>query len=290
MSLKVCLAIGVLVCASVSLSLVFGQSNSPITGQWMIGGPVMQDYVQFTIQRSSPNHNMSSSSTVPLNQFRGLGRAQLDSPGSAVQFQIVRDAGTFQFQGFLQGGHGGGTFAFSANPSFVNEMASLGYTGLTEETVFTSAVHDVSATYIRDMNALGIRPESIDKIVTMRIHNVTTDYVREMGSLGYTNLTPDKLVTMRIHGVTTDFARELKDKGYSSVSPDQMVTMRIHGVSTEFINELQGLGYSQPSIDQLVTMRIHGVTPEMIRKSRSLGLGNLPIDKLVSMRIHGLLE
>src|SRR5215472_18604854 len=209
------------------------QNGALITGQWTIGGPVLQDKIQFTIQRSAgANAHMSSSSPVGLVQLRGLIRAQLDSPGNVVRFELVRDSGTFRLEGYLRSGGGGGSFVFLPNPNFASEMRSLGFPGLSNEKVFTMAVHDVSAAYVRDLNTLGVRPDSTDQLITMRIHNVTVEYVRAFKDLGYTDLSPDKLVTMRIHGVTPEFAQSLKNLGYNSVSADQMVTMRIHGAST----------------------------------------------------------
>jgi hypothetical protein len=289
MSHKMYAAISVLGLSAAWFALA--QSNAPITGQWTIGNSGSPDKVRFSIQRTSPNHNMNSSSDAPLNQFRGITRGQLDSPGTVAQFELVRDAGTFHFEGYLRNGGGGGNFVFTPNPNYANELRPLGFAGnLNEEKVFTMAVHDVSVAYIRDMNALGIRTDSEDKLVTMRIHGVTPEYVRGFKDLGYTELSADKLVTMRIHGVNTEFARGLKDMGYNSVNTDQMVTMKIHGASLDFIKSINGLGYDHPSIEQFVTMRIHGVSPEFIQKTRNLGMGNLSIDKLVSLRIHGVVE
>jgi len=289
MSRKIYGVIGVLGLSAAWFALA--QSNASITGQWTIASSGSPDKVHFGMQRTSPNHNMSSSSDAPLSQFRGITRAQVDSGGSVARFELVRDAGTFQLEGYLRNGGGGGTFTFTQNPNYANELRSFGYAGnLTDEKVFSMAVHDVSAAYIRDMNALGIRPDSEDKLITMRIHGVTPEYVRGFKDLGYSELSADKLVTMRIHGVSTEFASGLKDMGYTQVTPDQMVTMRIHGASLDFIKEINALGYDHPTVDQLVTMRIHGVSPEFIRKTRTLGMGNLSIDKLVSLRIHGIVE
>jgi hypothetical protein len=290
MSGKTRFAISVFVCGVIGLAVVFGQSSAPITGQWTIVGPVIRDHVQLETRRTSSKGTMSSSSPVPMNQLRGLTQAQLESTGTVVRFDVVRDAGTLQFQGYVQNSSGGGTFSFSPNLNFEGEMRSLGYAGLTEEKLFVFAMHDISTAYVREMNALGIRPESTDQLVTMRIHNVSVEYVKELSGLGYTDLSPAKLVTMQIHDVTTDFARELKSLGYNAVSPEQMVTMRIHQVSTDFIKEVESLGYGHPQIEQLVTMRIHNVTPDYIRKTRSLGLGNLTIDQLVRTKIHNLVN
>lgn len=291
MSGKLYIGICVLVCSAVSIALAFAQSTSPITGQWTIGGPVLQDRVLLTIQCcGGTNSNMTNTMPVPLAQFRGLGRPQLESAGAVGQFQLVRDGGTLQLQGYLQNGRGGGTFTFVASPNFANEMRSLGYSDLSNEKIFVLALHDISTAYVREMNAMGIHPQSTEQLVTMGIHNLTVEYVRELQSLGLSDLSAEKLVTMRIHNVTADFARKLKRMGYTSVSSEQMVTMQIHGVSTSFINDIEALGYSHPPIEQLVTMRIHNVTPDFIRTTRARRLGNLPIEQLVSLKIHGILN
>jgi hypothetical protein len=117
----------------------------------------------------------------------------------------------------MRNGSGGGTFTFVGNPNYANELRSIGFAGnLTDEKVFSMALHDVSSAYIRDMNALGIRQDSEDKLITMRIHGVTPEYVRGFKDVGYSELSADKLVTMRIHGVSNEFARGLKDMGYNS--------------------------------------------------------------------------
>jgi hypothetical protein len=289
MSRKTYAAISVLLLSAASLALA--QSNALITGQWTIGSFGSPDKVRFGIQRTSLNHNMNSSSDAPLSQFHAIMGGQLDSAGGLVRFDLVRDAGTFHLEGYMRNGSGGGNFTFAPNPNYANQLRSLGFAGnLTDEKVFSMAIHDVSSAYIRDMNGLGIRPDSEDKLIAMRIHGVTPEYVRGFKDLGYSELGADKLVTMRIHGVSAEFARGLKDMGYNAVTPDQMVTMRIHGATLEFVKEINALGYDHPNVDQLVTMRIHGVSPEFIRKTRSLGMGNLSIDKLVNLRIHGVVE
>jgi hypothetical protein len=235
MSRNICIA---LIAACTVGYIVVAQNGATISGQWTIGGLVARDnaqaLVQLTIRRSEGNSNMSSSSPVPLSQLRGLTRAQLDSPGVTLRFELVRDAGTFSFEGYVQRGGGGGAFTFSPNPNFAGEMRSLGFPITSGEQQFVMAVHDASTAYVRDLQALGVRPASTDQLVTMRIHNVATEYVKDLRALGYTNLNPDQLVTMRIHNVTAEFARELNGLGYNSVPPDQLVTMRIHGATTEF--------------------------------------------------------
>src|ERR1700739_1157568 len=109
MTLKISAAISVSVCVAVSIGLVIAHTAPPISGQWTIGA-AFQDYLQLTIRRGEAGRDMSSSSMVRIDQLRGLTRAQLESAGGAARFDLIRDAGTFQFAGFLQSGSGGGAF------------------------------------------------------------------------------------------------------------------------------------------------------------------------------------
>ena len=224
------IGIGVLVCSTLFMTLVCAQTFSSLTGQWTMGGLVLQDRVLFGIQCcGSAGFNMTSSMPVPLAQFRGLTRAQLDYGGAVMQFQIVRDAGTLQLQGYLDNGKGGGTFTFVPSTGFVDEMRSLGYSGLSSEKMFMFALHDISPTFVREMNALGIHPQSTEQLVTMGIHNVTPDFVRELKGLGY-NPSSEQLVTMQIHGITPDFIRRTRARGLGNLSIEQLVSVKIHGI------------------------------------------------------------
>ena len=245
--------------AAACLSLVrLAPAEEAITGQWMIDPTPLPDQVELTLHRS----NHTNSSSLPVNQLKGLSRAQMESPdGLTVRFEMTRDAGRLACEGYFKHGHGAGQFVFSPNANFISDMRALGYSNLSQEQVFSMAVHDVTRKYVRDLRSLGV-----------------------------TTTSPDELVTMRIHGVETEFIRELNQLGYRTVSTDQLVTMRIHEATTEFIKQLKALGYDHPSIDQLVTMRIHGVTPAYIQDLHTRGMKSLSIDQLVSLRIHGITD
>lgn len=230
MGARFSIGIRVLVCSAFYVTLALAQTSSPLTGQWTMGGLVLQDRVLFSIQCcGGTGFNVSSSMPVPLAQFRGLTRAQLDSGGAVMQFQMVRDAGTLQLQGYLDNGKGGGTFMFVPNVSYANEMRSLGYSDLSIERMFMLALHDISPAFVREMNALGIHPQSTEQLVTMGIHNVTPDFVRELRTLGY-NASAEQLVTMQIHGITPDFIRKTRARGLGTLSIEQLVSLKIHGI------------------------------------------------------------
>jgi hypothetical protein len=253
--------LSVTLAAGLSLMWV-APAEEAITGQWMIDPTPLPDQVQLTLHRSNRQFSShTNSSSFPVNQFKGLGRAQMDSPdGLTVRFELARDAGTLACEGYFKQGHGAGHFTFSQDTTFISDMRALGYSNLSQEQVFSMAVHDVTRKYVRDLRSLGVAGASADDLITMRIHNVTIEYIKELQSMGYAKLQPDQLVTMRIHDATTGFIKQLKALGYDHPSIDQLVTMRIHGVTPAYIQNLHTRGMKSLSIDQLVSLRIHGIT------------------------------
>ncbi|HKY06315.1 MAG TPA: hypothetical protein VJQ56_15575, partial [Blastocatellia bacterium] len=185
-------------------------AQSAITGEWIIETSARADHVHLTIHRRWGNLNhMTSSFDISTDSFKGLTRAQMQSAGSPVNFQIVRDAGTLTCDGWFKGGKGSGQYSFTPNPQFISEARGLGLDDFSDDNVFAMAVHDVSLAFIRELGTHGYTQLTTDQVISMRIHGVTTEYISEFKSLGLDRLPIDQLVSMRIHGVKPAFVREL---------------------------------------------------------------------------------
>src|SRR5215471_13541195 len=110
------LTVNVIIFIFAVVSVALAQTSPQITGQWTMGAPTDRDQVQLVIHRSAGNSHMSDSpGALDLSRFRGLTRAQFDSSGSLAHFELVRDAGTVRFGGYVQRAGGGGTFTFARN-------------------------------------------------------------------------------------------------------------------------------------------------------------------------------
>jgi len=270
-----------------ALSLAPAKASAAIEGRWILDFDRDGGRAQLTMKRNDRWGNWSSSHGIDLSDFQGLTR-----PGSSsevpARFALVRDAGIITFEGRVDSQGGSGRFAFAPAPGFVDALAREGAGQLSEEQVFSAAVHDISRQLVSELGALGYRKLGFDTLVSMRIHGASPQNIRELQSLGYDHLSPDSLVSMRIHGATPEFIRELKALGYDHLSSDSLVSMRIHGATPEYIGELKAAGYEGLSADSLVSLRIHGASPEFVRELKALGYRHLSVDQLVSMRIHGV--
>jgi len=227
-------------------------------GEWTLSRSTKPGAAVLSFQSAGDDgHRFNSSSDWKISELQGLDWSTTGKHD--VSFKIVRDAGTIEGDGFLNGQEGAGLFRFRPNSEYKREMAALGYPGVTEENQFAFALHNVSLQFARDIKAAGVR-----------------------------NSDTEKLLAFRIHGVSPEFVRELNAAGIGTTESDKLIAFRIHGVSAEYVKALQQLGYSHPDSDKLIALRIHGVTPEYIESLRSHGMQNLTLDQLVSLRIHGI--
>jgi len=75
--------------------------------------------------------------------------------GSAITFQVKRDAGTFDCEGWFKGGNGAGHFKFLLSPDFAAELRELGYEIPSVEQQFSMAMRGMSLPLIDELNAQG---------------------------------------------------------------------------------------------------------------------------------------
>lgn len=257
-------------------------------------------------------HRWQSAETYPLSELHGL------SAGPEVRFELRRDAGRFLYQGRFNGDRGKGTFTFEADPtylrdmaalgykidewraiemaihdvsrSFVREIRSLGYSDSTLDSLVSFRIHDVDPGLVRELSALGLNSVPADALVQLQIHRVSPDFIRGLAAAGYRNLEPDALIQFRIHGVSVEQVRGLEEAGLRSVAPDDLVQLQIHGVSATTVRGLVDAGLKVPKVDDLVQLQIHGISPEYLRSLTQAGLKGLSPEDLVQLRIHGVEE
>jgi DNA-binding transcriptional MerR regulator len=289
------------------------------TGQWLIEFRTGEDKVQVSLRYESPNgHGFSNTGFhIAPDQLQGLTREQAMSGGTHVQFQLKRDAGTFNCEGWFKEGKGSGHYVFSPDQNFAAELKRQGYGSPSPEQQFSMALSDVSLAfiaelkaqgyeqptldqlvdsgnhgvrldYIQGLKALGYNLRKIDDLIEMKDHGVSLNFIRDMTAQGYARIPAAKLIELKDHGVSSDLIRALKTAGYAQLSLDQLVEMKDHGVNTKFISEIDLLGYSRLPIEQLVEMKDHGVTAGFIQDLKGLGYERVPVDLLIRLRDHGV--
>src|SRR6266446_7475879 len=101
------------------------------TGQWLIefrtGEAKVHIEMRYERKSEKGTHSSSHGFTLDQSQLSGLTREQAMSGGTHVQFQLRRNAGTFNFEGWFKEGNGSGHFTFTPDHSFASELNRQGY-------------------------------------------------------------------------------------------------------------------------------------------------------------------
>lgn len=250
----------------------------------------LRERVQLTFahyEDGSRRHGTTSFGVLPT-ELRGLLSSQLSSYSGPVRFQLVRDAGTFNFDGQMRDGHGTGFFTFSPDSRFPQQLATRGYERPTAAQQYWLALHDVGYEMIDELRAQGYERPSVEYLVVMGMHGADLDYMRSLRSAGYRVGSTRWLVTLRDHGVTREFIRGLRDAGYKNLSLNELQTLRDHGVTPDFILSLRRFGFTDLTTDQLLEARDHGVTESFIEGFRDLGYTNVSLRDFVRLVDQGV--
>jgi hypothetical protein len=242
-----------------AFAVAFAQASiaaEDFKGNWTISPSKKTDQVHLALMHRMHGGSSHHESDWPVSALQGLDLAARGKRD--VQFSIVRDAGRFNCEGYLNDGEGAGLFHFVPDAKFVQSMSALGFTGIEDEKQFAMAVHDISLDFAKTMKAERLSGLDTDKLFAFRIHGVTPQFIRDIRAAGLTTNDSDKLVAFRIHRVTPEMVREVRKSGLVA-SDDQLIAMRIHGVTPEYIADMKARGLKNLTIDQLVNLRIHGI-------------------------------
>jgi hypothetical protein len=275
--------------AAAFLSSALSAQSSP-RGLWQLRYDPEKDHVQLNFEDYDERrgHGGMTGFSVRPSQLTGVTQSQLSSAEGPVRFQLIRDAGTFSFEGQIYRGRGNGAFNFSPNPRFADDLAKRGYSRPTAEQQFLLGLHDVGYSLLDELRSQGYNRPSVNDLVTMGMHGVRFDYVRGLGSLGYRVGSTDRLVQLRDHGVTPTFITGLASAGYAKLSIDRLQELRDHGVTPAYIAEMSTAGYGRLSVEDLLELRDHGVTPAYIAGLAKAGYSRLSSEELLNARDHGV--
>jgi len=262
--------------------------QSAITGEWTAElSKERPDQLHFTLNRQAGTDRSNYGHEISLADFQGLTREQIASANSNVRFRLVREAGTFDFEGYFRSGRGAGVWTLTPSQSFITEMRSRGFDNLSEERLVASAMLDVHVRTVDDLKAAGFNNLSMEDVIKATIFRITPEYISEMKSLGFADLGLEELVKGRIFKIDAAFAREVREMGFAREDMESLVKMRIFKITPDFLREMKTAGLDNLSIEDLVKLRIFKIDAEFIARAKASGQTNLDVEDLVRMRIHG---
>ena len=292
MSFAVLLAFSALVGAHAHGGKVNALHQAPaqntITGQWT--AELNRDKpgeIRMTYHRHSESGGFNmTGGNVALGELQGLTADAASAAKANVNFNVVREAGTFACEGYFREGKGAGFWTFTPSQSFVSAMRERGYGNLSGEDLLRAAFHKVSVRLIEDLRSVGYDRLEFKQLLRASSHGVTTDFIREMQSAGYQGLAMEELVRARNHNIDGRYVKEVRAMGFDKQPLEKLIRLRNHKITQDFINRMRAAGFEGLSIEQLIRLRNHNITPEFVNAVKAEGYSDIPVESAIRLKNH----
>jgi beta-lactamase regulating signal transducer with metallopeptidase domain len=170
-----------------------------------------------------------------------------------------------------------------AQPSFIEEMRSVGLDTTDVDLLIALKIHGVTADYVRRIRDAGLTFDG-EEVIAMKIHGVVPEFIAQVRALGL-ELDTEELIAFKNHGVTPEFIAQVRDTGLE-LDAEEIVAFRNHGVTPEYIEQVRDTGLELDT-EEIIAFRNHGVTPEYIEQVRDTGL-ELDAEEIIAFRNHGV--
>src|SRR5260370_6974422 len=228
--------IAYLLIACTLVRALIARASDTRTGSWTISHSDEPGKVSFALIYHSKHNNSNHESDWPTSDFKGVDFSK--SGKQDVKFVIARDAGRFDYEGYLKDGDGAGVFHFAPDAQYVPQMPPPAFPGIDDEKQFSMAVLDVSVAYAKEIKSKNLHDLDTDKLIAFRIFNVSSEFIDQLRAAGLPAADADKLVAFRIHGVTPEMVSSLQKSGYHPVS-HTLVVIRLHGTAPDYMPQLK---------------------------------------------------
>jgi hypothetical protein len=261
------------------------------------------DWIRFTLEPSSKNpakikasfreqrgdrdHNNWSSGFMPSDLI-GLEVSSFRNAGTRpLHFAIVREAGRVDCAGNGGNNHASGSCRFTANPAFMQLLASRGIGRPSRDQMFALTAVNARREMIDAISAAGYPAPSIDNLVALAALGVDGRYIADMSRAGYRPRSIQSLIEFKALGITPQWIAGFARLGYANVPGDGLVQLRALNITPEFIEGYRRIGYTNLPVDKLVELKALNITPEFVRSVVRTGEAMPPVNDLVELKLFG---
>jgi uncharacterized protein (UPF0335 family) len=297
------------------------QAQTALSGQWIAEIDASKPNaikLMFTRQSDKGGSYMASD-YISRDELQGFPSGAASSAKVNVNFRIVREAGTFDCEGYFNAGKGAGLWKLTPSQSFISAMRGRGYDNLTDEDLLRAALHnlttkliedlktvgydrlefrqllraashEITPAYVREMQAAGYQGLSMEQIIRARNHEIDGRYVKEVQAMGFDKQPLESLIRLRNHDITQEFINQMRSAGFDNLSIEELIRLKNHDITPEFVNGLKAEGYSDISVATAVRLKNHEIDRDFIRRAKARGFTNITLDQLIKLRSNDIIK
>lgn len=263
-------------------------AQAALTGQWVAEFDSREPALvklMFT-RRTDNGGSYINSENISRSELQGLPTDIATSPKTNVNFRIVREAGTFNCEGYFNAGKGAGFWTFQPSQSFVSALRSRGYDNLTEDDVLKAALHNLTTKYIDDLKSLGHDRLEFRQLLRAASHAITLNFIRELQSAGYQGLSMEQLIRARNHDIDSQYIKEVQAMGFTKQPLESLIRLRNHEITREFIAQMHLAGFDNLTVEELIRLRNHDITPEFVNGLKAEGYPDISLATAIRLKNH----
>ncbi len=199
-------------------------------GSWF--ATIKDDKISIQFKSSTDEKSMNNN-TFLLSDFKELPR---DKTGS---FQLVRDAGTFNFTGKFEGNNGMGEYKFTGDKSFSDYLQKQGVEPANEQDLMVYTLVDLKRSYVDMLKAKGYAKLTKHNLIPLAALKVDETYIESLKNAGFANLGLEDLVPFKALGIDAAFIEDIRTAGYKNVSASQLISFKAQGIDGKYIADIR---------------------------------------------------
>ena len=268
-------------------------AQKTLQGQWLAQyDRAKPNEIYFMFQRRSSDGDGYSMNgdNLPVAQLQGLTTDSIFSAKTEVNFNIVREAGTFACEGYFTNGKGTGFWTLTPSEKFISGMRSRGYDNLSESDLLRSAMNNLTIGLVEDLKSAGYDRLTFNELMRANNHEINSEYIREVKAMGFERQPLDMLIRMRNHDINARFINEMKSAGFENLTINNLIRLQNHEITAAFVNDLKAEGFSDISPDTAIRLKNHNIDREFIRRAKAQGYTNSTPDELIRLSNRGLVK
>jgi hypothetical protein len=183
-----------------------------------------------------------------------LGISNIAGTNGHVTFKQHHEAGDYAFEGWLSAGNGGGTYIFTTNDAFFNDLARRGYSFDSLGQKMAAANLDITTEYVNSIESAGFHVDA-HKLITFKALRIDQRYLSDLKSAGINDLSDSQVVSLKALKVDLAYIRDLDSVGFGHMSAHEYVTFKAMKIDSAYIKYLTAHGFKNLTPNQVVTMK-----------------------------------
>jgi hypothetical protein len=199
-----------------------------------------------------------NNSNIAWSRWSGISAEMLQKEGTTLTARLNAEPGELTCNGSVHDGVLSGRYQFAPSQTFLTEMASLGFDGITPRKQLGFLMLDVTTAWVKEMKGLGVTDLSTGKLMGLKALHVDPEYIRAMSAAGYPELHAGKLTEMRAVGVTPEKVQEAKSLGFTPTE-HELIQMCIFHIDRPFVEKMRARGLNDLTLDKLIKIKIFKV-------------------------------